>query len=454
MNIQEFFADPHLDTADGFGSWAGGRTNAHRGLDVNGWGTGTDVPNLYAGTVSRSEWQDGLGNVVCIATDAGFYLGYAHLNSRWVEVGQRVNVNDLVGTLGNTGSLSYGAHTHVTVSTSSNDPSSGPTIDPLPYIIAARDGGAVPGGINGGSGANDASLRRIGGDDILYWEPTGGLAQRIGAAMIATTALPPDYAQYNDGDPGSNWRIGVQQALINTGYWDGTPDGLLGVNNLNGIQQLAFDRGGYTDVIDADPQINSWTGFAVALESLIPAAPTPAPEAAVIPTPEPAPEVIIPEAVEPIQPQETVVIETTTPEVVAPEVTEVVVPITEETKPAKEAEKVDPKQVLTTEQYNKIQADVAAMPQDDEDNLRQYDLISLSFWNYAAERVIKTFAMTFAAMLSTTGAVVVTQPETANVFSEIGWGYIAAVAGVSALTSLLVALSSFKNIVTMKPKKK
>lgn len=108
---------------------------------------------------------------------------------------------------------------------------------------------------------------------------------------------------------------------------------------------------------------------------------------------------------------------------------------------------------VTAEQWAEIQNKVDNMPVDDEDNLRQYDLASVSFWNYAGERVIKTFAMTFASMLSTTGAVVVTAPDTANVFAEIGWWYILSVAGVSALTSLLVALSSFRNIVTIKKKK-
>ena len=83
----------------------------------------------------------------------------------------------------------------------------------------------------------------------------------------------------------------------------------------------------------------------------------------------------------------------------------------------------------------------------------EHDLVSLGFWNYAGERIIKTFAMTASAILTTTGAVVITEPQTANVFASIGWAYLASVAGVSALNSLLVALSSFKNIVTISEKK-
>ena len=58
--------------------------------------------------------------------------------------------------------------------------------------------------------------------------------------------------------------------------------------------------------------------------------------------------------------------------------------------------------------------------------------------------------MTASGILSTTGVFVIANPDTANVFAEIGWVYIASVAGLSALNSFLVALSNFKDIVTLK----
>ena len=106
---------------------------------------------------------------------------------------------------------------------------------------------------------------------------------------------------------------------------------------------------------------------------------------------------------------------------------------------------------LTEQQIADINNRVASS--EDAAEAGEHDLVSLGFWNYAGERIIKTFAMTASAILTTTGAVVITEPQTANVFASIGWAYLASVAGVSALNSLLVALSSFKNIVTISEKK-
>lgn len=84
------------------------------------------------------------------------------------------------------------------------------------------------------------------------------------------------------------------------------------------------------------------------------------------------------------------------------------------------------------------------------EEVANYNLFSKAFWNYAAERIIKTFAMTASGILSTTGVYVIANPSSANVFAEIGWVYLASVAGVSALNSFLVALSNFKDIVEIK----
>lgn len=162
-------------------------------------------------------------------------------------------------------------------------------------------------------------------------------------------------------------------------------------------------------------------------------APAPAPE----PTPTPAP--VVEESV-------VVVVEPSTPVEPTPE-PEIITPTPEEKE---DIVVVTP---VTKEEYADITSKTDSIAKDAEDDLSQYDLASIGFWNYAGERVIKTFAMTFASLLSTTGAIVITAPESANIFAQIGWVYIASVSGVSALTSLLVALSSFKNIVTLKKKK-
>jgi len=168
------------------------------------------------------------------------------------------------------------------------------------------------------------------------------------------------------------------------------------------------------------------------------------------PAPAPAPAPVTPEvAPEPAKPAEP----TPTPE---PEKKPAKKPVKKTVKKTVENKVPEKTYAVTAEQWKLIEEKQAALEagaQGTEDDLSQYDLVSVHFWNYSGERVIKTFAMTFASMLSTTGAVVVTNPSTANVFSEIGWWYILSVSGVSALTSLLVALSSFKNITTLKKKK-
>lgn len=96
---------------------------------------------------------------------------------------------------------------------------------------------------------------------------------------------------------------------------------------------------------------------------------------------------------------------------------------------------------------------IHSTPNLDED-LSKYDLVSVNFWNYAIERVIKTFAMTFSSLLTTAGATLISDPSASTLFSDIGWQYILTVSGVAAFTSFLVALSSFRNIITIKPMKK
>lgn len=131
-------------------------------------------------------------------------------------------------------------------------------------------------------------------------------------------------------------------------------------------------------------------------------------------------------------------------------------PVKKPTKPKKEEkmpEKYDgPK--LTVEEWNKIQADNTAGDASTAEEVAKYNLISKEFWNYSAERIIKTFAMTASGILSTTGVYVIANPETANVFSQVGWQYMLSVAGVSALNSFLVALSNFKDVVDIKNKEK
>ena len=246
-----FYAEEHLDRADGFGSMAGGRSNPHRGFDVNRHGVGTPVPSLIDGVVVRSERQGGLGNVVVVRRANGTYIGHAHLNERLVGVGASISQGQAVGTLGNTGSLTTGPHTHVTASKVSDNPSSGGVIDPLPYILWARDGGADPDG--------SAPAPAPSGE----WDLNVGAADwaRIQAALKARGR----YDGPVDGDPGKFTFMGVQTTIRNVGY-TGPIDGDIQGVGCHFIQVYAAKFGDYAGPIDSKLGPFSWGGFALGLE--------------------------------------------------------------------------------------------------------------------------------------------------------------------------------------------
>ncbi|MDA4893025.1 M23 family metallopeptidase [Microbacterium resistens] len=121
---QPFVSDP-------FGApREGGRT--HRGTDFVGF---RDVSSVAAGTVvvrgTPSGWSAG-GNQIWIDHDAGYRSRYLHLASFSVSVGQRVQVGEKVGVMGNTGG-NYGVHLHLEIdpSRSSSDANS---VDPIPFL--------------------------------------------------------------------------------------------------------------------------------------------------------------------------------------------------------------------------------------------------------------------------------------------------------------------------------
>lgn len=251
MDIQEFYAEEHLDRADGFGSMAGGRTNPHRGFDVNRHGSTTPVPSIVEGVVVRSERQTGLGNVVVVRRANGTYIGYAHLNERLVGVGASVGQGTIIGTLGNTGTLTTGPHTHVTASKVSDNPSSGGVIDPLPYILWARDGGADP---DGSAPAPSPSAD---------WDFGQQYADQ--ARIQQALANRGRYDGPVDGVWGPNTIKGIQTTCANVGY-TGPIDGIPGPNTCYFVQVYAQKFGDYTGPVDKVLGPNSWAGFALGLE--------------------------------------------------------------------------------------------------------------------------------------------------------------------------------------------
>lgn len=103
-----------------------GRSEFHKGIDIaNSWGT----PILAAadGTVSKAEYERGLGNVVEIEHGYGYRTLYAHLSDFMVSVGDAVEKEQQIATMGSTGA-STGPHLHYEIH------KNGAPIDPRKYL--------------------------------------------------------------------------------------------------------------------------------------------------------------------------------------------------------------------------------------------------------------------------------------------------------------------------------
>lgn len=97
---------------------------SHGGIDIVG-DDDKNVLSVTSGTVSMVSKWDGktktgtqsYGNLVVVTTNGKRYF-YAHLASIAVKNGQKVNIGDKIGVMGNTGN-SFGAHLHFEVRTGS-----------------------------------------------------------------------------------------------------------------------------------------------------------------------------------------------------------------------------------------------------------------------------------------------------------------------------------------------
>lgn len=89
---------------------------AHDGLDLVGI-DGKEIHATVNGKVHYAGWENsanhsqGFGQYVCIRGEDGKYYYYGHLSEIKVKSGQAVNITDVIGIEGNTGS-STGSHCH------------------------------------------------------------------------------------------------------------------------------------------------------------------------------------------------------------------------------------------------------------------------------------------------------------------------------------------------------
>ncbi len=105
----------------------------HHGLDIAA-NAGTVVVSPAAGTVVQVYWSDAVGNTVEIDHGGGITTRYCHLLDVWCSNGQYVGQGASIGTVGNTGYLSHGAHLHFEVYDIFAPDSIDGTVNPLHWL--------------------------------------------------------------------------------------------------------------------------------------------------------------------------------------------------------------------------------------------------------------------------------------------------------------------------------
>lgn len=112
----------------------------------------------------------------------------------------------------------------------------------------------------------NATFKKVLGDKVYYYEPTGELMKRIQRGLAALGEYYYDTRRNAiDGNGGINTRKGIQKYLKAKGLYKGVIDGRLGINNLKQIQTAGQNWGGYTNNIDGVLFGESWSGLATAL---------------------------------------------------------------------------------------------------------------------------------------------------------------------------------------------
>jgi murein DD-endopeptidase MepM/ murein hydrolase activator NlpD len=105
-----------------------GQYYIHKGMDLSTYRQGDPIVASADGQVVTVDYDaSGFGNYIIIKHKHGFYTRYGHLLSARVRTGQRVQQNEIIGYIGNTG-LSTGPHLHYEVHIGSD------VVDPQKYL--------------------------------------------------------------------------------------------------------------------------------------------------------------------------------------------------------------------------------------------------------------------------------------------------------------------------------
>ncbi len=96
-----------------YGSRSSRRSSAHTGLDI-ATSQGTGIRPIASGTVTYSDEKGTYGNLVIVSHGNGIESYYAHCNSLYVNVGDVVDTNSTIASVGSTGN-STGPHLHLEI---------------------------------------------------------------------------------------------------------------------------------------------------------------------------------------------------------------------------------------------------------------------------------------------------------------------------------------------------
>jgi murein DD-endopeptidase MepM/ murein hydrolase activator NlpD len=107
-----------------------GKREFHAGLDFAGR-SGSEVLAVAAGVVTWSGDRDGYGNMVEINHGNGYVTRYSHNRQNLVEVGDKVDKNQVIAKMGSTG-RSTGPHVHFEVL------QDGKLVNPRTYVTASN----------------------------------------------------------------------------------------------------------------------------------------------------------------------------------------------------------------------------------------------------------------------------------------------------------------------------
>lgn len=100
-------------------------SHLHTGQDL-GAPIGTQIHSIANGVVTETGYDGSYGNKTVITLDDGTEIWYCHQTTIFVNVGERVTGNEIIGLVGSTGN-STGPHLHIEVRPGGGDP-----VDPVP----------------------------------------------------------------------------------------------------------------------------------------------------------------------------------------------------------------------------------------------------------------------------------------------------------------------------------